>query len=172
MAEYRKIVCLDFDGVLHKFDSPWTNPHTIPDGSVPYAMEFVLKCLVMFDVHIFSSRSKTWRGRRAMKKWMLEQMYKSIGDTPAPQQQQLPAKLIGEHWDNAAPYDNNMRVIAKMVVGMIYFPTTKPPAHVTLDDRAILFEGRFPHPEWIANFNPWNKHKRTAATETQEPVAG
>ena len=39
----------------------------------------------------------------------------------------------------------------------LLFPTEKPPAHLTIDDRAMCFEGYFPDLGWIADFVPWNK---------------
>jgi hypothetical protein len=37
------------------------------------------------------------------------------------------------------------------------FPTTKPSAMVTLDDRAITFTGTWPDVESLRTFTPWNK---------------
>lgn len=37
------------------------------------------------------------------------------------------------------------------------FPTQKPSAYLTIDDRSFRFEGDFPSPEWIERFRPWNK---------------
>lgn len=48
------------------------------------------------------------------------------------------------------------------VLNQVKFPAQKPPAHLTLDDRALTFEGRFPSFEEIDTFVPWNKR-------TQEP---
>ena len=39
----------------------------------------------------------------------------------------------------------------------IQFPTEKPAAWITIDDRCICFNGYFPTPEIINNFTPWNK---------------
>ena len=43
------------------------------------------------------------------------------------------------------------------LVKYINFPTEKPPAQVTIDDRAYLFEGIWPDLEHLKNFKPWNK---------------
>lgn len=37
------------------------------------------------------------------------------------------------------------------------FPTQKPAAFLTIDDRAICFTGSFPSAEEMKNFKPWNK---------------
>ncbi len=37
------------------------------------------------------------------------------------------------------------------------FPTQKPAAFLTIDDRAICFDGTFPSAEEMKNFKPWNK---------------
>lgn len=38
----------------------------------------------------------------------------------------------------------------------IKFPTKKPAAFLTIDDRAICFDGKFPDEEALAAFEPWN----------------
>ncbi len=43
------------------------------------------------------------------------------------------------------------------IVRRIRFPLWKPPAHVTIDDRAITFTGIFPSLSEIAAFKPWNR---------------
>lgn len=37
------------------------------------------------------------------------------------------------------------------------FSSTKPPAFLTIDDRAYTFLGFFPHPETLLGFKSWNK---------------
>lgn len=43
----------------------------------------------------------------------------------------------------------------------IRFPTQKPAAFLTIDDRAICFHGYFPSPKEIKAFKPWNKKDST-----------
>lgn len=38
----------------------------------------------------------------------------------------------------------------------LHFPTERPPAHVTLDDRAITFVGVWPDVDELLAFKPWN----------------
>lgn len=42
-------------------------------------------------------------------------------------------------------------------VGRLTFPSEKPAALVSIDDRAICFTGTFPTIEDIQRFKPWNK---------------
>lgn len=42
-----------------------------------------------------------------------------------------------------------------VVLKELSYPTEKPPAHVTIDDRAWQFTGLFPEPDAVANFRPW-----------------
>lgn len=40
---------------------------------------------------------------------------------------------------------------------LVRFPTEKPPAFLTLDDRCVCFDGIFPNPDELLNFRPWNR---------------
>lgn len=68
--KYRKLICLDFDGVLHNYQSGWRGADVICDGPVPGAQAFVQRLLLAgFDVAIFSSRSNQEGGVGAMMAW-------------------------------------------------------------------------------------------------------
>ena len=43
------------------------------------------------------------------------------------------------------------------LITQVGFPDSKPSAFVTLDDRAITFEGSWPNLEVLRKFKPWNK---------------
>jgi hypothetical protein len=45
------------------------------------------------------------------------------------------------------------------IIPHIQFPTKKPAAWITIDDRCICFNGTFPTKEEINNFTPWNKKR-------------
>jgi hypothetical protein len=49
-------------------------------------------------------------------------------------------------------YNNGFRQL-----NALSFPTEKPPAFLQIDDRAICFEGLFPHVDTLKAFRPWNK---------------
>jgi|SRR5215831_9880112 len=133
----KKTLCLDFDGVLHSYTSGWVAPHFIPDPPVPGAFEFLYHALDHFEVVIFSSRSNQEGGIEAMSTWI-------------------------EYWarkelTNAEPDWRANRVINLISTKKSAFPTKKPSAFVTLDDRAITFSGVFPPIGELLDFQPWNK---------------
>lgn len=117
--DYRQIVCLDFDGVLHSYDSGWKGIDVIPDPPVDGAFDMLKEYIKYFRVHIYSSRSKTPKGIHAMIAWFIDHGF--------------------EYCDQ------------------LTFDTEKPPAFITIDDRAICFRGTFPSVQEIKNFKPWNK---------------
>jgi len=41
----------------------------------------------------------------------------------------------------------------------LQFPTLKPPAMLTIDDRAICFNGQWPTIQTLKEFKPWHKTK-------------
>jgi hypothetical protein len=44
----------------------------------------------------------------------------------------------------------------------LHFPMQKPAAFLTIDDRAICFDGTFPPVQEMLDFEPWNKRTRAA----------
>lgn len=125
----KPILCLDFDGVLHSYASGWKGADIIPDPPVPGAIAFLRQAVEHFDVHIFSSRSNQPGGRTAMAEWL---------------GRYVAAERLSDHEDLAW-------------AGAINWPTEKPPAMVTLDDRAITFTGSWPSMGELRGFKPWNK---------------
>lgn len=126
----KPILCLDFDGVIHSYTSGWKGADVIPDPPVPGAMRFIWDAADHFTIAIFSSRSHQSGGKSAMQAWL--------------------AKHFRTHW--AADRTHCDDVLAE-----IQWPNEKPSAFVTLDDRAIQFEGMWPEPKALLDFKPWNK---------------
>lgn len=124
----KPILCLDFDGVIHSYTSGWKGADVIPDPPVEGAIAFMLETLMHFDVVIFSSRSNQKGGPYAMYTWL--------------------QKHAGAAWyeTSAGPGLEDVRFVLE-----------KPPALVTIDDRAITFTGEWPSMETLKNFKPWNK---------------
>lgn len=131
----RPILCLDFDGVLHSYTSGWKGAHFIPDPPVPGAMAFLIEAVKFFDVQIFSSRSHQEGGVIAMRTWVDYWLEKEYG------------------WDKGVEAVTD----ANGVRNNVTFPTQKPPAMITIDDRALTFDGTWPSIESLKAFKPWNK---------------
>lgn len=126
--EQKPIICLDFDGVIHSYTSGWKGPRNIPDPPVDGALTFILDALRHYDVVIHSSRARYFGGISAMRQWLRKHAGSLWWDTPA------------------GPGIEDVR-----------FVRWKPPAVVTIDDRAIRFDGKFPTPREAATLVPWNK---------------
>lgn len=127
---YVPILLLDFDGVCHSYTSGWKGATVIPDDHVPGLFEFLEEAKKHFDVQIYSSRSKEPGGPEAMMTWFMEQrkLWRKRGGMP--------------------PEDTPLT---------LSFPTVKPAAFLTIDDRAICFDGNWPDAENLLEFKPWNK---------------
>ncbi len=129
MPEGKPILCLDFDGVIHQYTSGWKGADVIPDDVVPGFFEWAEKAAEHFRLVIYSSRSKDPAGIKAMEKWVEEQGKKFLAGRP---------HLFFKPF--ALEYDHE-----------------KPAAFLTIDDRAICFDGTWPEVEALRNFKPWNK---------------
>lgn len=66
----RYTVAVDFDGVIHRYDSPWVDAETIPDPPVDGAIEWLNAIADDFDVVIFTTRGATLEGRIAVGEWL------------------------------------------------------------------------------------------------------
>lgn len=137
----KKIVCLDFDGVIHSYRKKWINARTIPDPPVLGAIEWInsfinVYCTLPYSITLFtnklregdyelciySSRSKYFGGILAMKKYLI---------------------------DNGLDH---------RLLEVIKFPKKKPAAYITIDDRVICFDGIYKDlNSKIDKFEPWNK---------------
>ena len=133
MTQVKPTLCVDFDGVIHSYTNGWQGAATVSDPPVGGALEFLEAASKAFEVHIFSSRSHQRNGIAAMKSWLADELIKAKGKKA------------------------DMVVISDFVNHTLKWPTVKPSAMVTLDDRAITFEGEFPSIRELLAFKPWNK---------------
>lgn len=133
----KPILCVDFDGVIHAYTSPWVDEVTIADGPVPGALQWLWRAVEFFDVRIYSSRSKVPAARRAMLEWMIRYSIQEFG---------VGHPMALDNPGGAYP---------------ITFADEKPPAFLTIDDRALTFEGDWSDPAmdpgFLLTFKPWNK---------------
>jgi hypothetical protein len=126
----KKVLSLDFDGVIHSYVSGWSGADQINDPPVPGALRFLAEAVDEFDVAIFSTRNVQPNAIPAMQNWLLQ------------------------HFTD---YYGGVEDYAKDTLAKIRFPMEKPPAFVGIDDRILTFEGLFPSMETLKNFRPWNK---------------
>lgn len=131
----RPILCVDFDGVIHSYTTPWRGPEIIPDPPVPGALKWLWKATEFFSVHIYSSRSKDPVACDAMHHWMVQHARNEFGH---------------EHPMAQPPGQGSYPIT---------FAHEKPAAFLTIDDRAVCFEGDWSafDPAELLQFKPWNK---------------
>jgi hypothetical protein len=127
-------ICVDFDGVIHSYKSGWKGIEVVNDPPVHGAFRWLLRAMERFDVQIYSSRSGQEGGIRAMQKWF-------------------------EHWAPIEFMGHQPSILALMTG--LKFPMDKPKPFLTIDDRALTFNGKWDDPMWepevLAVFKPWNK---------------
>jgi hypothetical protein len=154
-------IVVDWDNVVHGYQSGWKGAAVIPDPPVPGALEFLVRALDRFTVNILSSRSHQWGGRGAMKRYLREHLLALGGCDPQGGQfeYEIPDWWSAYVHQQSAmePWWHEVHNAANQVVREIKWPIFKPPALVTIDDRAITFTGTFPTLDEIAAFKPWNK---------------
>lgn len=129
----KPILCLDFDGVIHSYESGWKGAGVIPDPPVVGTLEFLVRATRVFRVAIHSSRSKSFSGRRAMKNFVREHFA-------------VPLTFSPDHEHD-------------WLYEALEFPWFKPPALITIDDRALTFSGNWADYSLVelSAFKPWNK---------------
>lgn len=126
------ILCVDFDGVIHSYTSGWSKEGgaaVILDGPVPGAIAFLREAVKHFTVAIHSSRSHQEGGISAMAQWL-------------------------GYWVSEERLSDDEELAW---ASAIQWPREKPPAMVSIDDRAIQFTGKWPSIERLKAFQPWNK---------------
>ena len=67
-------ICVDFDGVIHSYMTPWEAADIIPDAPVKGAIEWLEYMILHEDyiVSIYSSRSRQGGGINAMEDWLVK----------------------------------------------------------------------------------------------------
>jgi hypothetical protein len=130
----KPILCLDFDGVVHRYDQPWTTADEIRDHATLGFFEWAEKAAEYFALVIYSSRSKDPGAISAMMAWMVAER-----------------KLWREQGGKSATG----------VPVQFEFAHVKPAAFLTIDDRAVCFDGDWSalelDPALLRGFKPWNK---------------
>ena len=133
MSDFKPILCIDFDGVIHSYERGWQDG-VIYGHAMPGFFDWVQEAAKLFKLVIYSSRSKTPEGIEAMKDWLAVEVCKWMVE-----------RNLGDTLD---------------LDGSFEFASEKPPAFLTIDDRAIQFEGNWNAlglvPKFLRDFKPWN----------------
>jgi len=147
-------IVMDFDGVIHSYKYGWKGPRTITDPVVPGAMEFMYLASFHFHIAVSSSRSHYFLGRRAMKNYIHSNMEKYIKSLYEKEEEDIPSYAVNDE-EEILYIETGLQL--NRVMNNISFPKHKPPAILTIDDRAMTFTGQWPTMDEIRNFKPWNK---------------
>lgn len=139
------IICVDFDGVIHSYASGWKGADVIPDEPVPGAIDWLIAHLPVPDA---LGMAPEYVGP--------EPVIYSARSSQRGGIKAMKAWLV-KHGVSEWYFRDNI----------LKFPETKPPAFLTLDDRCICFDGRFPTSAEMLAFTSWQK-KDVAG----HPVAG
>jgi hypothetical protein len=134
---YKPILSIDFDGTISLYKNGWQGIDIINEDPVPGAMKFIYEASKYFIINIFSTRSKELKGERAMRYWTFFHL-------------QAYMLSVGCSLDEF-----------NVVFHNIQWPTTKPSAFLSIDDRALQFQGDWSifEPKKLLDFRPWNKPK-------------
>lgn len=130
-TSHTKLVCLDFDGVIHSYVSGWQGASVADDPPTPGAIQFIRAVLAdpELSITICSSRFLHPSGKDTVRRYLSDH-----GMTPEEIEQ-------------------------------VYMDDRKPPAFITLDDRAHTFTGTFPSLHTLKDFKPW--YKKAQSIEAQ-----
>lgn len=121
------ILCIDFDGVIHKYRHGWRGGEIYDDITDGF-WHWARIAGQYFRLVIYSSRSADAKGIAQMKTW-----------------------LDKNGWDTHPDVQ-------------LEFAEKKPPAFLTIDDRAMTFRGDWSefNPTKLRQFEPWMQARSTA----------
>jgi len=141
----KPILCIDFDGVIHSYDAGWQNGDIYGRATEGF-FEWALKAQEKFKLVVYSSRSKTYEGRVAMERAIMRWFGEWLAPRSFPEGKAPSLELDFAH--------------------------EKPPAFLTIDDRAMQFRGDWAdmNPDTLAGYEVWNKPFDKAEWERKEPA--
>lgn len=127
----KKDIILDFDGVIHTYERGWQEG-VIYGDVVPGFFEWAQNASVHFILNVFSTRSAVESTRNEMEAWMKQKWHRWL--------------ILSDKEVKNRPFP-------------FRFPDRKPPAVLSIDDRAIQFRGDWGawwlQPEQLKKFAPW-----------------
>jgi hypothetical protein len=147
------ILCLDFDGVIHDYKNGWKDG-VIYGELTPGFLDWAHQAGKLFDLVIYSSRSKTAAGVIAMSDWLRDK-----ARAEGWQSTREPFMRLTES-DDSEPILCLLH--AKRADVLVFkFAHEKPPAFLTIDDRCQPFGGSWDDkhldPQLLRQFKPWTQ---------------
>ena len=131
MSDFRPVICIDFDGVIHSYERGWQGGE-IYGTVVPGFFGWAIAAAEGFDLVVYSSRSKDAALADKMKSWFWGQFTQWC--------------LRNDEDPDTVPLN-------------VTFAHEKPAAWLTIDDRAIQFRGDWADPALssaaIKSFKSW-----------------
>lgn len=128
-------LCIDFDGVIHSYEKGWQGGD-LYGSVVPGFFEWAEKASKHFKLVVYSSRSKSPTLLLRMQMWLAWQQKDWVA--------------------NGGQFESDEPVVLE-------FAHEKPPAWLTIDDRALQFKGDWSAPELspesMRAFRPWTQCK-------------
>lgn len=146
----KRIICCDFDGVLHSYTSGWQGATVISDDPVPGSLEWIIQMTddSRFELAIYSSRSKEPGAIDAMKAWLIRHMTALFA-------QDHPVESLAA---------------SGICSGSCHLPDSE--ACGEHDDRRsrVPLLREFPTPEWLLAFQPWTKAQLRSDLQYERPT--
>jgi hypothetical protein len=136
---YRPTLLLDFDGVIHSYVSGWQGVDTIPDP--PVVVKTVMPKRKGSPEAVSEYSSIDWLRDLVRSEKFYVAIYSS-------RSKELAGINAMDDWLVANGLEDKY-------IEEIEFPTQKPAAFLTIDDRAVKFEGTFMTAKEIAEFKTW-----------------
>lgn len=70
IGQRRRTICLDFDGVIHSYQSGWCGIDVIPDPPIHGVHRYIKQLRKRFRIAVYSARCCEEKGRLAIAEWL------------------------------------------------------------------------------------------------------